>query len=137
MKQFLLSLTLLGGLLAAIPVQAQAQEYCREFNTTVTIGGVRQPAWGTSCLQPDGSWQVTSQPQPETATLTPDPAYLPEEQTYLVEEEPVYVSHYVPAPRPQAMWSIGYSNSDWRGHRGYRHGGWGSSVGMGFGHHWH
>jgi surface antigen len=32
--------------------------YCREFQTTVTIGGQQQPAYGTACQQPDGSWKV-------------------------------------------------------------------------------
>ena len=29
---------------------------CREFQTTVIVGGQPQPAYGTACLQPDGSW---------------------------------------------------------------------------------
>ena len=32
--------------------------YCREFQTTVTIGGQPQNAYGTACQQPDGSWKV-------------------------------------------------------------------------------
>jgi len=35
-----------------------AGRYCREFQTTVTIGGQPQPAYGTACQQPDGSWKV-------------------------------------------------------------------------------
>lgn len=31
---------------------------CREYQTTVTVGGTPQPAYGTACLQPDGSWRV-------------------------------------------------------------------------------
>ncbi|MBM3532858.1 MAG: hypothetical protein FJX60_07470 [Alphaproteobacteria bacterium] len=34
--------------------------YCREFQQTVSIGGRTEQAYGTACLQPDGSWQVTS-----------------------------------------------------------------------------
>jgi hypothetical protein len=33
---------------------------CREFQHTVTIGGRTQQAYGTSCLQPDGSWQIVN-----------------------------------------------------------------------------
>lgn len=31
---------------------------CREFQQTVTIGGRTEQAYGTACLQPDGSWEV-------------------------------------------------------------------------------
>lgn len=31
---------------------------CREFQQDVTIGGRRENAYGTACLQPDGSWEV-------------------------------------------------------------------------------
>ena len=33
---------------------------CREFHHTVTIGGRTQQAYGTSCLQPDGSWGASA-----------------------------------------------------------------------------
>lgn len=33
-------------------------QYCREYQTTVTIGGQTQQAYGTACRQPDGSWQL-------------------------------------------------------------------------------
>ena len=32
--------------------------YCREFQTTVMIGGQPQQAYGRACRQPDGSWKV-------------------------------------------------------------------------------
>ncbi len=31
--------------------------YCREYTTTVTIGGKLEEAYGRACRQPDGSWQ--------------------------------------------------------------------------------
>lgn len=33
-------------------------EYCREFQTEVTIGGQRQNAHGVACKQGDGSWKI-------------------------------------------------------------------------------
>lgn len=33
---------------------------CREFQQEVTIDGQRQEAYGTACLQPDGSWEVVN-----------------------------------------------------------------------------
>lgn len=33
--------------------------YCREYQTTVTVGGkTQQPAYGKACRQPDGSWKI-------------------------------------------------------------------------------
>jgi surface antigen len=32
--------------------------YCREYQTTVTIGGKTEEAYGTACRQPDGSWKI-------------------------------------------------------------------------------
>ncbi len=32
--------------------------YCREYQTTVTVGGKTEEAYGTACRQPDGSWKV-------------------------------------------------------------------------------
>lgn len=32
--------------------------YCREYQTTVTVDGKKQDAYGTACQQPDGSWKV-------------------------------------------------------------------------------
>jgi len=34
--------------------------YCREYQTTVTVGGQVQEAYGTACQQPDGSWKVVN-----------------------------------------------------------------------------
>lgn len=31
---------------------------CREFRTTVTIGGKPQPSYGTACQESDGSWHI-------------------------------------------------------------------------------
>ena len=36
----------------------QSGNYCREYQTTVTVGGQVQQAYGTACRQPDGSWKV-------------------------------------------------------------------------------
>lgn len=34
--------------------------YCREYQTTVTVGGKTEDAFGTACQQPDGSWKIVS-----------------------------------------------------------------------------
>lgn len=33
---------------------------CREFQTTIVIDGKREPAHGTVCQQPDGTWRVVN-----------------------------------------------------------------------------
>ena len=33
---------------------------CREYQTTVTVGGKTEQAYGTACRQPDGSWKVVN-----------------------------------------------------------------------------
>jgi surface antigen len=36
-------------------------QYCREYQSTVVIGGQAKQAYGTACRQPDGQWQIVSQ----------------------------------------------------------------------------
>jgi surface antigen len=38
----------------------QAGNQCREYQSTVTIGGKTEQAYGTACRQPDGSWKVVN-----------------------------------------------------------------------------
>lgn len=42
------------------PYNDQQGRYCREYQTTATIDGQPQQAYGTACRQPDGSWQIVS-----------------------------------------------------------------------------
>lgn len=39
---------------------AQAEEYCREYTKTVSIGGRAERAYGTACYKPDGSWEIVT-----------------------------------------------------------------------------
>jgi len=34
------------------------EQYCREYQQTIYVGGESQDAYGTACRQPDGSWQI-------------------------------------------------------------------------------
>ncbi len=36
------------------------EEYCREYQQTVTVGGKTETAYGTACRQPDGTWKITN-----------------------------------------------------------------------------
>lgn len=44
---------------------------CREFTTTIIIGGEEEQGYGTACRQPDGSWELVSD---EGTTPPPAPA---------------------------------------------------------------
>ncbi len=47
---------------AAAPKQANASDsYCREYTRSVYIGGRREEAYGTACMQPDGSWMIVGE----------------------------------------------------------------------------
>lgn len=35
-------------------------QYCREYQTVVTIGGRAEQAYGTACRQPDGAWKTVN-----------------------------------------------------------------------------
>ena len=70
------------------PSPAAANQQCREFQTPVVIGGREQQAYGTACLQPDGTWSVTQSvgnERPQNYTVPPQvyQAYYP--QTYAVD----------------------------------------------------
>jgi len=39
----------------------KAEEYCREYQQTVTVGGKTETAYGTACRQEDGTWKITNQ----------------------------------------------------------------------------
>jgi surface antigen len=34
--------------------------YCREYQTTIVVGGQPQSGHGTACREPDGSWRIVS-----------------------------------------------------------------------------
>ena len=90
---------------------AQAGPTCREFKETITLNGAPQEAWGTTCLQPDGTWKVMSAPQldgaPSTtataaaATTAPPPAPPPQQQQAVaVPSYPAYTYYSYPYPYP-------------------------------------
>ncbi|MDQ2102275.1 hypothetical protein [Azospirillum isscasi] len=39
---------------------ARNGQLCREYQTTIMVGGVAQPGYGTACRQADGSWRVVN-----------------------------------------------------------------------------
>lgn len=106
---------------AVVPVRtfsdAQGRP-CREFITTISIGGEQQQGYGTACRQPDGTWQIVSDRPPATTTVVKRPTYVyrPAERYYVYPHAyynpyPIYfsfswlfhggrlhVGNYYPAP---------------------------------------
>jgi hypothetical protein len=50
-----------GSVVAVRDGQTPDGRQCREFQQNVTISGRDEEAYGTACMQPDGSWQVVNQ----------------------------------------------------------------------------
>lgn len=49
-----------GSITPTRTYQRGDNQYCREYQQTVTVGGQTQDAYGTACRQPDGSWKIQS-----------------------------------------------------------------------------
>jgi hypothetical protein len=56
---------------ASVAPAAPRPGYCREFQQTVTIGGVAQQAYGVSCQQADGSWRISGDQTTISAPVGP------------------------------------------------------------------
>jgi hypothetical protein len=74
---------------------AQAGQTCREYQQTITLNGQPQEAWGTTCLQPDGTWKVVSQPSDAapaaSSSVAPPPPPPPvQQQAIAVQSYPAY-----------------------------------------------
>lgn len=64
---------------------------CREFISTIVIGGEEQQGYGTACRQPDGSWQIVAD---ESTTVRTPPASA-QTTVYVTHPPPQY--YYYPA----------------------------------------
>ena len=38
----------------------EINQYCREFQQSIVVGGKKQSAYGTACRQPDGQWKIAN-----------------------------------------------------------------------------
>lgn len=81
-------------LFAAAP--AEAREYCREYNKSITVGGRYESGYGTACMQPDGSWMIVE----SHGTVDPFEELRRERDVVIIaDQRPVYYN-YGPAFRP-------------------------------------
>lgn len=88
---------------------------CREFISTIVIGGQQQQGYGTACRQPDGTWQIVS--NEAAADQTPPP----ETQTnvYVNNPPPEYYSYPTDLYYPYHIYlSFGYIYRAGNLHRG-------------------
>lgn len=114
----------LAGMIAAPLLwapAAQAQDYCREYQRSITVGGYVQNGYGTACYMPDGSWKIVNLEGPQQAQ------YAVREQIFndfgqsappvVVVNNPRPVVYYQPRPvyRPTPVYSsfyFGFGNRD-------------------------
>ena len=57
--------------------QHTTAQYCREYQQTVVTGGMTQAAFGTACLQADGSWEIVTPAVASGQPVVRTPAYQP------------------------------------------------------------
>ena len=101
--------------------QAYGNDYCREYTRTVYIGGRTQDAYGTACLQPDGSWMIVGEGLGNDipANVSNVEYVIRDNDRYVRPNRVVYYdtrpTYYRPRPAPVFIWS---HNSN----RYYKHG---------------
>ena len=49
-----------SGTITPVRTYQSNGQYCREYQTTVTIDNKQEKGYGTACRQPDGSWKIES-----------------------------------------------------------------------------
>jgi surface antigen len=72
---------------------------CREFITTIIIGGREEQGYGTACRQPDGSWEIVSD-DPPGPPGPPGPTYAQPAQPAVPAPAPVREVYVYPPPPP-------------------------------------
>lgn len=93
---------------------AHAEPQCREYETTVSIGGKPQKAYGRACRQPDGTWKDENVLRDQPYTPTP-PERVENSHPYGWRG---YHYPYAPYHRPHYGWGSGWSVGVGAGHRG-------------------
>lgn len=130
-KSLLTGLGIVSAAITFMPSDAKAygNDYCREYTRTVYIGNRAQDAYGTACLQPDGSWMIVGE---GLGNDIPDNVsnvnyVIHDTRREVVPTRVVYVNRrpsYFYNPRPAFVWShnghyrngiyINYSNNHYK-----------------------
>lgn len=159
-KYLLTAAVVLAAGMFAVPEDAAAGDYCREYTRTVNIGGRLQDAYGTACLQPDGSWMIVgeglgndipSNVNNVDYVIHDGPQTIVPPRVVYYERPPVYY-YQAPRPRPYSVWYndgrfyrngiyVNIGGKDRRDHgrrdwgRGHHDNGWHNGWRNGRGHH--
>ena len=97
-------------------------EQCREYTRTVYIGARAQEAYGTACLQPDGSWMIVGEGLgndiPDNVSnvnyiIHDNDRYITPNRVVYYNTRPVY---YRPRPNPVFVWNFGSNRYYRNGH---------------------
>lgn len=127
LKNTLMGVALSIAAMVGLPSGAKADDYCREYTRTVNVGGMTQDAYGTACLQPDGSWMIVGEGLgndiPNNAANVNYVIHDNRREvipTRVVYYEQPRVNYYRPRPAPIFVWS---STGHYRGNKfyGYNH----------------
>ncbi len=137
MKYKLTILATLAALPLLVPTQAQARDYCKNYTTTIRIGGKAEVGVGTACKRDRHVWEITRlQGSSRARERVQERIY---ESLYDDDVRITIVNHYDPRPRYRSSY-YGYRapvryvyapprhhykkhrrQSDHRDHRGHGH----------------
>ncbi len=126
----------LGGCVAAPAQVASAPPpNCRQYTTTLSVGGTTQPGFGVECMQADGTWRWMTPPVSSPDAVPPPgavaayPGY-PAYPTSPYYNEDVWGDPWYFGPGDVGL-GVGLGRGGWHGGGGRWHGGRGWSGGGG------
>lgn len=91
-----------GAVVPVRTVESSQGGPCREFITTIIIGGREEQGYGTACRQPDGSWEIVSDdlPGPPGPLVPRPPQPAQPAQPAVAAPAPVREVYGYPPPPP-------------------------------------
>ncbi|MCB9988665.1 MAG: hypothetical protein H6868_04925 [Rhodospirillales bacterium] len=126
-KQALLAGMILTGMSLGGAGEAEARDgICREYSEHIRISGRIEDAYGTACLQGDGSWKITVAAKPDSSRsrdLNRDRDYADaRREVVYYDHSPRVIYVYDRAPRygyyyPPGLWKKRYTHYDRHQHR--------------------
>jgi hypothetical protein len=97
-------------------------EQCREYTRTVNIGNRVQEAYGTACLQSDGSWMIVGEGLGNDIPVNASNVdyVIHDNNRYVTPQRVVYYdarpNYYRPRPSPVFVWNFGNDRYYRNGH---------------------
>jgi surface antigen len=117
-----------AGTVTPVRTYADAGQPCREFITTIIIGGREEQGYGNACRQEDGTWQIVSKaegaaPRPQPAGSRGVPAAAYSSLWYGHGYPPAYYYYYPAAfyGTSRIFFSFNYVYRDGHRHYGIRY----------------